>query len=681
MNYRKLTTPEITQLQANGCRCDDWLRLEVAEPFRTGHYRNVLFSGDIKLGTTEHTVLRNGKIPMSTGIYDATIHNCTIGNDVLINRVGNYIADYDIADNVLIENVGSISMSGESTFGNGVEVSVLNETGGREVPIYDCLSAHVAYIIAMYRHDKKLVSKLRALIEEYVAAKRSDKGYIAPHVTIVNASTITDVIIGEYATLQGATRICNGTIVSEQADPVFIGPNVMAEDFIISAGAHVDEGAVLVHTFVGQATSLTRLFSAHDSLFFANCACENGESAAIFAGPYTVTMHKSSLLIAGMFSFLNAGSGSNQSNHMYKLGPIHQGVVDRGSKTTSDSYILWPAHIGAFSLVMGRHVSHSDTSRLPFSYLIENAGKSHLVPGVNLKSVGTIRDAMKWPKRDKRHTANKLDFINFNLLSPYTVSKMLDGIKLLDDIEATAGSTSEFYSYQGLIIKASALRKGRDYYRLAIDKFMGNSVLKRLEGPAIESDSDIRQRLLPTMEAGGGEWLDLSGLIAPKSEIKSLCSDIASGVITSLETVNHRLRHLSENYYDLEWTWVVENFRRWWGKECSELTAADIARIARRWCDSVVKLDHMLYDDARKEFSSVARIGFGLDASTDRNRRIDFEQVRGEFERDPFVKMVLDHIAAKTALHDDLISRLPKTTESEQLATSFNKPAGTAKEH
>ncbi len=345
---------------------------------------------------------------------------------------------------------------------------------------------------------------------------------------------------------------------------------------------------------------------------------------------------------------------------MYKLGPIHQGVVDRGSKTTSDSYILWPAHIGAFSLVMGRHVSHSDTSRLPFSYLIENAGKSHLVPGVNLKSVGTIRDAMKWPKRDKRRTPRKLDFINFNLLSPYTVSKMLDGITLLDDIETTAGATSEFYSYQGLIIKASALRKGRDYYRLAIDKFMGNSVLKRLEGPALASDEDIRQRLAPTLEAGGGEWLDLSGLIAPKSEIKNLCADIASGSINSLETVNERLRLMSENYYDLEWTWVVENFRRWWGKECSELTAADIALIARRWCDSVVKLDRMLYDDARKEFSSVARIGFGLDASSDRNRRNDFEHVRGDFERDPFVKMVLDHIAAKTALHDDLISRLPK---------------------
>ena len=54
---------------------------------------------------------------------------------------------------------------------------------------------------------------------------------------------------------------------------------------------------------------------------------------------------------------------------MYKLGPIHQGTLERGAKTTSDSYILWPARVGAFSLVMGRHVNHADTSNLPFSYL------------------------------------------------------------------------------------------------------------------------------------------------------------------------------------------------------------------------------------------------------------------------------------------------------------------------
>ena len=73
---------------------------------------------------------------------------------------------------------------------------------------------------------------------------------------------------------------------------------------------------------------------------------------------------------------------------MYKLGPIHQGTLERGAKTTSDSYILWPARVGAFSLVMGRHVNHSDTSNLPFSYLIEQNNTTYLVPGVNLRSVG-----------------------------------------------------------------------------------------------------------------------------------------------------------------------------------------------------------------------------------------------------------------------------------------------------
>lgn len=660
MNHRNLTAPEIEALESRGCTATDWRTILVADPFAPCRYRNVRFSGDVKLGTATTTICREGKIPFQTGIYDACIHNCEIGNEVLINKVGNYIADYSIADNVLIENVGRISMSGESSFGNGVEVSVLNETGGREVMIYDRLSAHMAYMMAMYRHNLNLIGRLQAMVNDYARSRRSTVGRIEENVTIINTKEITDMYVGPYARINGATSLSNGSLMSEKEDPVYIGVNVMASDFIAAAGAKVDEGAVLVHTYVGQATSLTRLFSAHDSLFFANCACENGESAAIFAGPYTVTMHKSSLLIAGMFSFLNAGSGSNQSNHMYKLGPIHQGVVDRGSKTTSDSYILWPAHIGAFSLVMGRHVSHSDTSRLPFSYLIETAGKAYLVPGVNLKSVGTIRDAQKWPKRDKRRTPNKLDYVNFNLLSPYTVSRMMDGIDLLDDIEKTSGETSEIYSYQGMTIKASALRKGRKYYRMAIDKFMGNSVLKRLEGAPISSLEDLHSRLLATNPAGGGEWYDLAGLIAPRAEIKNLRRQIAESEITSLEEINARFEKLYKEYYEMEWTWVVENFRRWWGKEVSELTIDDVKDIAHCWRNSVVALDKLLYDDARKEFSAVSRIGFGMDTSSDKSVRTDFEQVRGDFEKDPFVEMVINHIATKTALHDDLIARLPE---------------------
>ncbi len=664
MNYRKLTATEIQMLKSQGCVCETWSRIEVSDDFNPHHYQNVKFSGVIRLGRTGKTFCRERNVVRQSGIYDATIHNCTIGNDVYIAKVANYIANYDIADGVFIENVNRINATGESTYGNGVEVSVLNESGGREVPIYDRLSSHVAYFIAMYRHNPQLVATLRNIITQYAQNQRSKYGFIGADSVIVNSGTIVDVKIGECARIDGASRLTNGTIASTSVAPVKVGVNVVASDFIFMSGANVDEGAVVVRSFVGQGSRVARLFSAHDSLFFANCTCENGEASALFGGPYTVSTHKSSLLIAGMFSFLNAGSGSNQSNHMYKLGPIHQGIVERGSKTTSDSYILWPAHIGAFSLVMGRHVDHPDTSRLPFSYLIENSGKSYLVPGVNLKSVGTIRDSKKWPRRDRRTDHDRLDQVNFNLLSPYTVAKMFDAVELLKNIKETSGETALTYSYHGMTIDARALDKGIQYYQYAIDKFMGNSVISRLkEAPEVD-DTTLSHLLLPTASAGEGEWVDVAGLIAPKSEIVRLCDDIVSRTIDDVETINTRLREIHLHYYNMEWNWVAENFESWWGKEYYELTTDDLDAIIDRWQTSVIALDKLLYDDARKEFSMVSQVGFGVDGTT-RCREIDFEQVRGAFENDPFVKMVLEHIEEKTALAHQMRLKIKKETRTE----------------
>lgn len=664
MNYRNLTATEVKIMQSRGCVSEAWSRIEVKNDFNPHHYRNVNFSGLVRLGSTTKTFFRDRNVVYQSGIYDATIHNCVIGDNVYISKVANYIANYEISDDVFIENVTRINATGDSTFGNGVEVSVLNESGGREVPIYDRLSSHVAYLIAMYRHDRALITALRKMIAEYVVKQRSEKGVIGRNAVILNCGMIVDVKIGEYSCIEGASKLTNGTIASTQAAPIKVGVNVVAKDFILTSGSLVDEGAVLVRTFVGQGTKISRLFSAHDSLFFANCTCENGESAAVFGGPYTVTVHKSSLLIAGMFSFLNAGSGSNQSNHMYKLGPIHQGIVERGSKTTSDSYLLWPAHIGAFSLVMGRHVDHPDTSKLPFSYLIENSGHSCLVPGVNLKSVGTIRDSRKWKLRDRRTDYDRLDQINFNLLSPYTVSKMMSGLALLENIKNTSGATATVYSYQGMQIDARALAKGMQYYQFAIDKFMGNSVISRIGKSEVKTNKELQRILSPTISSGEGDWVDIGGLISPKSEILRLCNDIISGEVNDVEYINTRIREIHLHYYDMEWTWVARNMKLWWGKDCEELTIEDVVSIVERWRKSVITIDQMLYDDARKEFSMVSKVGFGIDG-TSQCKDVDFEQVRGDFEQDTFVKMVLDHMDEKNKLGDDILHRLGVVDKSK----------------
>ena len=438
-----------------------------------------------------------------------------------------------------------------------------------------------------------------------------------------------------------------------------MGYGVICEDFIISSGSHVDDGSMLARCFVGQACQLGHNYSASDSLFFSNCQGENGEACAIFAGPYTVTHHKSTLLIAGMFSFMNAGSGSNQSNHMYKLGPIHQGTLERGAKTTSDSYILWPARVGAFSLVMGRHVNHADTSNLPFSYLIEQKNTTYLVPGVNLRSVGTIRDAQKWPKRDKRTDENQLDYINYNLLSPYTVQKMFKGRDMLMALRQASGELSDTYSYQSAKIKNSSLKNGIRFYEIAIHKFLGNSIIKRLEGIDFRNDDEIRSRLRPDTEVGAGEWVDISGLIAPKSEVDRLITAIESGEVNRLKDINACFAEMHSKYYTYEWTWAYQKIEEFYGVKPEEMTAQDVIDIVLMWKDAVIGLDKMVYEDAKKEFSLSSMTGFGADGSR-REKKQDFEQVRGDFESNPFVTAVLKHIETKSALGDELINRMKK---------------------
>ena len=655
--YRTLTSDEINRLEAQACTAADWNEVQVAEGFTTDYIHHTRFSGQIRLGRFEGEFRLAGGVCKHAGLSYATLHNVTVGNNCFIENVKNYIANYDIDDSTFIENVDIILTDKKSRFGNAVEVSVLNETGGREVMIHDHLSAHQAYIMALYRHRPLLIERMKALIEAYAETNAADKGTIGKHVTIVNAGYIKNVRIGDYCEIEGAGRLKNGSVNSNASDPVHIGYGVVCDDFIISSGAHIEDGTMITRCFVGQACRMGHNYSASDSLFFSNCQEENGEACAIFAGPFTVTHHKSTLLIAGMFSFMNAGSGSNQSNHMYKLGPIHQGALERGAKTTSDSYILWPARIGAFSLVMGRHVNHPDTSNLPFSYLIEDKNTTYLVPGVNLRSVGTIRDAQKWPKRDLRKDPVRLDQINYNLLSPYTIQKMMKGRDILKELERVSGETSETYAYQSARIKNSALSKGIKFYETAIHKFLGNSIIKRLETIRFQNDEEIRQRLMPDTPVGKGEWVDISGLIAPKSEIERLMEDIETGTLHTVKQIHDRFADMHAHYYTYEWTWAYEKMLEFYHLDANQITAADIVSIVQQWRESVVWLDSMVYEDAKKEFSLTSMTGFGADGSK-AEQQLDFEQVRGVFESNPFVTAVLEHIQVKTALGNELIDRL-----------------------
>lgn len=658
--YRNLTEKEISSLKEKECYSKNWNLVEVkGDQLDLTRFRNVRFSGNVKIGLQNGDVELRGGVRTLTGIKNVLLHNCIIGDNVYINNVNQYIANYNIGENVIINNIECMIAEEGSAFGNGTEVSVLNETGGREVPIFDHLSSHLAYVIALYRHRTDAIDAIKKLITQYTDHIRSQMATIGANSIILNCGEIRNVKMGVSTIIDGASKLIDGSINSTADAPSFVGRGVMAEHFIFCNSTKVFDDVIIEKCFIGQGTEIGKQYSAENSLFFANCVGMHGEACAIFAGPYTVTHHKSTLLIAGMYSFLNAGSGSNQSNHMYKLGPIHQGIVERGSKTTSDSYILWPLKIGAFSLVMGRHYNNADTSSMPFSYLIEGDNESVLVPGVNLRSVGTIRDAKKWPKRDKRKCNCKLDQINFNLLSPYTINKMLKGEALLKEMISISGEDSKSYSFQSCVIKNSSLKNGLKLYNWGITKFLGNSLIKRLEKVEWKSIEEIRERLRPSQQIGSGGWTDVSGLITPKSEMLRIIEEIASGKIGSLDAIHEEFVTLNKNYYDFEWTWAIEHLTERIGKSIEEIEVEDIVRYVHSWKTCVLELDKALYQDAHKEFTLTTSTGFGIDGGP-RTRKLDFEAVRGDFDKNDFVMEVLQHMEKKSALSEEFFERMAR---------------------
>ncbi|MGM0432804.1 MAG: DUF4954 family protein, partial [Spirochaetota bacterium] len=644
--YRELTREEIVVMERSGCQSESWDKVKVSEGFDASRVQRSSFSGAIYIGRTEGTVTLAGDITLKTGIYDAVLHNVTVGDDVLIRNIDRYIANYVIQDYAVLYEVHSLIVNGVSAFGNGVEAAVINESGGREVPIFDRLTSQNAYLMAVYRYRPKMIERMQDFIDTYVDSVSSDMGEIGTYARLLGCGPIMDVRIGPWAQVEGVVKLKNCTINSCREDPALVGLDVVAEDCIFAEGSKVTDGVIAEKCYIGQGTELSKQYSAENSLFFANCAGHHGEACSLFAGPFTVTHHKSTLLIAALVSFLNAGSGSNQSNHMYKLGPNHQGVLERGSKTASDSYMLFPMHVGAFTVVMGRHYNNSDTSELPFSYLIEHEGESLLIPGVSLRSVGTLRDARKWPQRDKRKTSVKDDLIIYNLLTPFTVEHIIEGQKKLHEIRDQAGHSSIHYFYNGVRLSKSALERGLEIYELALRRYLGNIVVNHLRAADLSTEQAVLEAIKPRTKVGVGRWLDISGLIVPKEVIDRLIHDIETGSVASLQEINQRMEHTYEHFREYELAWVINQICKKKHKQFEDLTIADVKNMIENWIEAATELDQMRCRDAEKEFAVTAKVGYGLNG-TSHDRDYEYQIIHGTPEENNFVLDLQRRMKAK----------------------------------
>lgn len=627
--YRKLTDAEIGSLKTSRCSAEDWGCILVGDGFNPARVADVVFWGQVRIGRLDGEIAASDGLKRQARISRANLADVSLGDNCAVSNVHGWLANLDIEDGVVIENVGTIACNGETSFGNGTEVAVLNEGGGRELKITAETSAQIAYLTVMYRDRPDLVKALGVLADRFAAGLKSHRAWIGSGASITNTNEIVNVRIGKACVIAGALSLREGTIESEPGAVTTVGSGVIAEHFILQKGASVKDGAMVSSTLVGEAARLGKQFSSENCVFFANSEGFHSEACSLFGGPYTVTHHRSTLLIAAALSFYNAGSGTNQSNHMYKLGPVHQGILERGCKTGSFSYLLWPSRVGPFTAVMGKHYANFDTSDFPFSYVDDDHGKSALVPGMNFFTVGTLRDGEKWPARDRRKWEKKLDLIVFDVLSPYTAQKMIRGRDILNNLQQTTDKSQELVTWQGIQIKRLLLKTCSRYYKLAIDKYFGDVLVARLE-KAVGRDSSGILKADGKGVDGESEWVDVCGLLCAKPRLETLIGDVVGGKIQTLAGLQSAFQAIFDAYKADEWNWVLAAYRKLTGKALAE----GRREVVDNWKESSVKLINMVLNDASKEFDEGARIGFGIDG----NRDADFEAVRGTFEKDKFVR-------------------------------------------
>lgn len=586
--YRLLTNEEISILEDNGCMAEDWTSINVAADFKPTYIKNVNFYGDVFLGVFEKNIeVSNGFIRHS-GIRNATLRNVSIGDNCLIENIGNYINNYAIGEECCICNVCTMETTAEATYGEGNTISVLNEAGNGNVILFSGLTSNLAALMIRNAADKEFTAAIRGIVRDDIERRAREKSTVGNNVKIVNTAEITNTHISDNCEINGASRISDCTLASGLEDNVFIGSGVICENSIVTDGSAVLNGANITNCFVGEACQITNGFTAESSLFFANCYMSNGEACAAFCGPFSASHHKSTLLIGCMLSFYNAGSATNFSNHAYKMGPIHYGCLERGTKTASGSHLLLPANIGAFSVCLGKITNHPDTRSLPFSYIISDGRETFVVPGINITTVGLYRDIRKWPRRDVRIQSSRKSLINHDWLSPLTINEIMAGKKTLEQMRESQGEDTAFYTCGGCKISRNSLERGIRLYDMAIKLFAGD----------VAAGYDLTAE---GRDCGTGEWGDLAGMLLPEQEERNIVNAISNGYLRSTADIDMFMKNVNERYGEYLITFTRNIIASQLGTD--DLTESGIEQIIQQGRAAKEAWISEIRKDAEKEYS------------------------------------------------------------------------------
>ena len=487
---RQPSQKEIEKLIKNGNYSPDWTKLLVAEDFSCDRVFHSNFFGKCVIGAFHENALQvDDNLNYPAGIYNSTLRDCEVATDALVMNVGS-LSNYVVMEKAVVFNCESV-IGGETTFGNGVDIGIAIETGGREVKTYAELTIPVAELVAGRRADSELQKEYERFIEKYVDAVKCPMGIICEKAVLRNTSKVARTFIGEAAVIDSATLVEEATILSGEEEKTEVSDGAFVTNSILQWGSEVTSMAIVDTSVMTEHSHAERHGKITESIIGPNTGIAEGECTASLCGPF-VGFHHQALLIAGFWpeGKGNIGYGANVgSNHTGKA-PDQEIWCGEGTFFGLGVNIKMPADFSKapYCIIASAVNTLGQKIEMPFSLInMPSARVPGMSPAYNEIMPGwVLSDNIFSVKRnegkfEKRNKAKRTKFV-FEVFRPDVVDLMLEARKRL----RSPSEEKEYYiekDIKGLgknYMHERSLQKGIEAYTFYIQYYVVKGLKNRI---------------------------------------------------------------------------------------------------------------------------------------------------------------------------------------------------------
>jgi len=428
-NVKPLSAEPIARLRTQGCECPDWGKIYATEGFAPRAVSRTRFEGKCVLGRFIETHPLADGVRFPSGIYNATLVNCEVGDNALIRDVS-LLANYVIEDSALISSVGEMIASSHPTFGNGEEIALGMETGERAIRAYAELDLDVADALVREAKGSKLRKSYEEFLHRYLELIALGKGYVGPKATVRVCRRLSDVFVGEAATVENALALVNTTILSSAEEPVHIGDGVEIRHSLIQWGCGVTGGALVESSVLTEHSHIGRHGKVAHSLLGPNTGIGEGEVTSCLLGPF-VGFHHQSLLIAALWPSGkgNVGYGANVGSNHTSKAPDQEIWPGEGMFFGLGTNIKFPANFARapYGIIATGVTTLPQKVEFPFSLINSpsrvyegiSPGFNEIIPGWVLSDnlYALARNEAKFRDRNKARRSE----LRFEVFRPETI--------------------------------------------------------------------------------------------------------------------------------------------------------------------------------------------------------------------------------------------------------------------